>query len=131
MVMAKIDNLLCAVTSASLSELMSIWRARQAEEWSRSPEIYRSVGERILHQGEPLLAYDVIREGLNIWPSDVRLRQLQGLALARSGAMERANALLESLRNEGQTDEETLGMLGRTYKDLAATAGLAVERKEF
>lgn len=123
--MAKIDN----VTSASLSELMSTWRARDAEEWARSPEIYHAVGERILHQGEPLLAYDVIREGLNLWPADVRLRQLQGLALARSGATERANAVLETLRAEGKTDEETFGMLGRTYKDLAASARSTTERK--
>jgi len=62
-------------------------------------------------------------------PGDPRLRQLQVLALARSGATERANTMLEEIRREGQTDEETLGMLGRTYKDLAAGAGLASERE--
>src|SRR2546423_2325086 len=118
---SKIDSLLRTIATASLTELMSTWRARDAAEWSRLPEIYRAIGERILHQGEPLLAYDVIREGLNNWPADVRLRQLQGHALSRSGATERANLVLESLRGEGQTDEETLGMLGRTYKDLAAS----------
>ena len=79
---------------------MSIWRAREPEEWSRSHEIYRALAERILGQGEPLLAYDVLTEGLTQWPDDVRLRQLQGLALARSGATERANAVLEKLRND-------------------------------
>jgi class 3 adenylate cyclase/tetratricopeptide (TPR) repeat protein len=59
------------------------------------------------------------------------LRQLQGLALSRSGATERANAILESLRSEDETAEETLGMLGRTYKDLAATAATRKQRKEF
>jgi hypothetical protein len=61
-----------------------------------------------------LLAYDVIHEGLSTWPTDIRLRQLQGLALSRSGASDRANAIFEELRGEGQADEETLGMLGRT-----------------
>ena len=84
----------------------------------------RSRAEKFLAQGEPLLAYDLVSEGLMKWPQDVRLRQLQGLALARSGATQRANVVLEKLRNERQADEETLGMLARTLKDLAATARL-------
>jgi hypothetical protein len=50
----------------------------------------------------------------------VRLRQLQGLALSRSGATARANAILENLRRQEETGEETLGMLGRTHKELPA-----------
>ncbi len=110
---------------------MSIWRSRAPEEGAGSPALFRCLGERILAQGEPLLAYDVITAGLTTWPKDVRLRQLQGLALARSGATERANAILEDLRQEAQTAEETLGMLGRTYKDLAARAGLGSQREEY
>jgi MAP3K TRAFs-binding domain len=128
---ANIDNIIRSISSASLVELMSIWRARDAKEWSQSPDSYRLIAERILQQGEPLLAFDVVTEGLSILPDDVRLRQLQGLALARSGATERANAILESLRRDGQTDEETLGMLGRTYKDLAAHAATKLEREKF
>ena len=85
-------------TTATLTELMSVWRARDVEEWSRSPGTYRTLAEKILGQGEPLLAYDVVSEALAKWPEDIRLRQLQGLALARSGATERANAILETLR---------------------------------
>jgi len=126
-----LDNFLRSIQSASLSELMSIWRSRAAEEGAGSPALFRCLGERILAHGEPLLAYDVITAGLTTWPKDVRLRQLQGLALARSGATERANAILEELRREGQTAEETLGMLGRTYKDLAASAKSKSQRKEY
>jgi class 3 adenylate cyclase len=126
----KIENLLERAQSASLAELMSIWRSRVHEEGSGSPAVFRCLGERILAQGEPLLAYDVVTAGLAMWPSDVRLLQLQGLALARSGATERANAILEDLRRESQADEETRGMLGRTYKDLAAIAATPVQRKE-
>jgi class 3 adenylate cyclase len=124
-------NILQSAQSASLTELMSIWRARDTEAWSQFPELYRALGERALAHGEPLLAYDIVREGLGIWPVDVRLRQLQGLALARSGATERASAILEKLRNEGHADEETLGMLGRTFKDLASTAARPGEREHF
>ena len=70
----------------ALADLMAMWRSRDLEEWSSSPKIYRLLGERILKQGEPLLAYDVVSEGVKNYPKDVRLRQLQGLALARSGA---------------------------------------------
>lgn len=41
-----------------------------------------SRAEQFLARGEPLLAYDVISEGLIQSPDNVRLRQLQGLALA-------------------------------------------------
>lgn len=126
-----IDKVLRSISSASLGELMSIWRARAHEEGSGSPAVFRCLGERVLAQGEPLLAYDVVSAGLEIWPKDVRLRQLQGLALSRSGAIERANVVLENLRREEETGEETLGMLGRTYKDLAATAATKKQRNEF
>lgn len=126
-----VGDVLQSIESASLAELMSIWRSRVPEEGSGSPALFRCLGERILAQGEPLLAYDVVTAGLTTWPADTRLRQLQGLALARSGATERAKAILEDLRHETQPAEETLGMLGRTYKDLAATAATRKQRKEF
>jgi class 3 adenylate cyclase len=125
------ENLLRSIASTDLAGLMAIWRARDAAVWSHSPEVYRAIGQRILQQGEPLLAFDVVREGLVIFAGDMRLRQLQGLALARSGASKRANEILEALRREGRADEETLGMLGRTYKDLAAQAPTDRERTEF
>src|SRR5439155_20002360 len=130
-VLNKIAKLIQRASSADIAELRSIWRAREPDGWSQHPELYRALGERVIAQGEPLLAYDVIREGLGIWPADVRLRQLQGLALARSGATERANTALEKLRSEGQTDEETLGMLGRTLKDLASAATTQTDREIF
>jgi class 3 adenylate cyclase len=128
---ANTDKVLRAISSASLGELMSVWRARAHEEGSSSPVIFRCLGERVLAQGEPLLAYDIVSAGLAIWSKDVRLRQLQGLALSRSGATERANAVLENLRGEKGAGEETLGMLARTYKDLAATAARRKQRNDF
>ena len=113
------------------ADLMTMWRLRDPQQWSSSPEIYRLVGEKILKQGEPLLAYDVVSEGLKNCPKDVRLRQLQGLALARSGATERANRILEQLRAEKHIDEETLGMLARTYKDRAARSKTLRETRKF
>ncbi len=75
--------------------------------------------EQWLRQGEPLLAYNAVQAGLHVWPENLRLRQLRGLAIARSGDIERANRLLCELAAEGIADAETLGMLARTHKDLA------------
>ncbi len=110
-------------------ELIAIWRARDPAEWSRSPERYRLLGEKVLRAGEPLLAYDLVSEGLGQFPGDVRLRQLQGLALARSGANTRASEVLAQSRREKHADEETLGMLARTYKDGADRAASAPARR--
>ncbi len=102
------------------------------------PDIYRVLGESILNWGEPLMAYDILAEGLRNWPNDVRLQQLTALALARSGAAHRANAMLLQLvarqgldsgsdvawasRQEemgsGNDDGETISLLARTEKDL-------------
>ncbi|MEO1182749.1 MAG: TRAFs-binding domain-containing protein, partial [Cyanobacteria bacterium J06636_28] len=84
----------------------------------RTPEVYRALGESILQLGEPLVAYDVLAEGLKHWPTDLRLRQLLALALARSGSTVAANTLLNTLVEDGHQDEETIGLLARTHKDL-------------
>jgi len=75
-----------------------------------------------LKKGEPLLAYNAVQEALGLFPDHTRLRQLQALALARSGDIERANAILESLARQGLDDAETLGLLARTHKDLGIAA---------
>lgn len=113
-----------------LEELLTLWQSHSSEAWAEMPELYRALGNRILKLGEPLFAYDVLREGLNEWPTDVRMRQLQALALARSGATQRANDILVQLHEEGHSDEETLGVLARTYKDLWAQATDESERQQ-
>ena len=79
---------------------------------------YRQRATAFLKQGAPLVAYDAVAEGLRQFPGDPRLRQLLALALARTGASQQANRQLRQLVDEGHADEETVGMLARTYKDL-------------
>ena len=81
-----------------------------------SVEAFRSEAVRQLELGEPLFAYDLANEGLERWPGDLRLRQLRGIALSRSGAIDAACAEFQTLADEGHTDEETLGNLARTHK---------------
>ena len=89
----------------------------------------RDLANQQLRAGEPLLAYNTATEALEKWPADLRLRQLQGLALARSGAISRAVEVLQALRDEGHEDGETLGLLARTHKDHALLATDANERR--
>jgi hypothetical protein len=84
--------------------------------------------EQLLRQGEPLLAYNSADTGLQRWPGHLRLRQLQALALARSGDNERANRILTDLAQAGLDDAETLGVLARTHKDLGLRARDPIQR---
>jgi len=78
--------------------------------------------QQFLDRGEPLLAYNAAQAGLQEEPGHARLRQLQALALARSGDVERANEILANLAAGGLRDAETIGMLARTHKDLGLAA---------
>ena len=106
-------------SQSDLGALQGFWRAHDPEVWAVSPEPYRLLGERMLKLGEPLVGYDVVAEGMKSFPQDLRLRQLLALALARSGAPLPANNVLQQLYQDGYRDEETLGLLARTHKDLA------------
>src|SRR5262249_37926938 len=121
-------RLLSSPGALDLNSLLALWKERQAERWAETPEIYRQFGQRLLSLGEPLLAYDVLSEGLTKRLEDVRMRQLLALSLARSGATQQANDLLVELDRGGHSDEETLGMLARTHKDLAMRAADSAER---
>jgi len=89
----------------------------------RTPEAdlasYRARGEEFLKQGESLLAYDALSLGLRDYPGDLFLRQLQALALIRSGAPRKAQEQLSALLQEGHRDQGTLAPLARSHKDLA------------
>ena len=92
---------------------------------------YQESAATLLKQGAPLVAYDTIAEGLRHYAADTRLRQLLALALARTGATREANRRLHALVEEGHADEETIGMLARTYKDLWISASDAASRERY
>jgi hypothetical protein len=101
-----------------------------AQESGTTLEAAVTLANEHLHRGEPVLAYNAAQSGLATWPGHVRLRQLQGLALARSGDVEGANVLLAKLAEEGHGDAETLSMLARTHKDLALAAKSEATRRQ-
>ncbi len=135
------DPAAAAIAAApDLATLLAVWRAHAEGDWQGRPAPYVVLAERLLRYGEPLLAYEVVGEGLCAAPAHRRLRQLQGLALARAGAPERAREVLTALADEAPTDgaatggadaEETLGILARTYKDLALGAAAPEARASY
>ena len=127
---ADVLSYLRAPTEPDLAFSQALWRTRDPQVWATDPEIYQLLGGRILKLGEPLLAYDVIAEGMKYFPRHVRLRQLLGLALARSGAAGSANKVLNELYEDGHRDEETVGLLARTHKDLASEATIPDETNQ-
>jgi tetratricopeptide (TPR) repeat protein len=81
-------------------------------------QISRALAEHLLKRGAPIQALDLARDELGRHPADVRLQQLEGLALARIGAIQEANRVLRKLFDGGHLDPETMGALARTYKDM-------------
>jgi class 3 adenylate cyclase len=119
-----------ASIAQSHTALQRLWRERDADSWLNAPQTYKLLAGRILQIGEPLFAYDVAAEGVQKFEKNAELRQLLALALARSGAPGPANAVLSELYDEGHRDEETVGLLARTHKDLASQAGASPEAQK-
>ncbi|MBI4662954.1 MAG: DUF4071 domain-containing protein [Verrucomicrobia bacterium] len=100
-----------------LHRLRAIWETRPSESWSLFLDGFVALAEQLIQKSEPFLGHDVAAEGLKHFPENLRLRQLQALALAQSGAPRAANRILQGLKKEGYTDAETFGLLARTHKD--------------
>ncbi len=124
-----------------LAELRRIWSQCSSSPFRCPPEIHLRLGERMLKQGEAILAYDVLSQGLGALeqapganerggPLHLRVTQLLALALAQSGAAGRARDILLKLCEQGFETPETLGLLGRVYKDLAGKAGSPAGRSK-
>lgn len=114
----------------TIAELRRIWEERLQLVWFQNVQVYRRAVDNALKLGEAFVAFDIAEEGLQAFPGDLRLIQLQALALARTGATRRANAILEQLRLSGHKDEETLGILARTHKDFWQLAADPDEKRK-
>jgi class 3 adenylate cyclase len=150
--LAELHQALRDPAGGGAARLASLWARRDRDLWAHSPRFYEMLADRMLRAGEPLMAYDVVREGLNHFcaeksvrqllafskeeeaprtvrpQSDLRLRQLLALSLLRGGASSTAGTVLQQVYDDGRQDEETLGLLGRTHKDLADSASNGEER---
>ena len=102
-----------------------LWGSRDAEVWSSEPYFYIRLGEAADRLGQTMFAHDVLREALEVFPDELRLNQLYSLSLVKCGFLLKARDRLTRLAGQGHQDEETLGILGRVYKEmwLAASDG--------
>jgi len=117
-----------SIEAEPLRELLSLWQNRESLV-SGSPSKAIGLAEKLLARGEPFLAYDLLNALLLKMPASTRVRQLLGLSLARTHATATAQHILTTLYNEGNRDEETLGLLARTWKDRWTETSFSPEGK--
>ena len=79
---------------------------------------YEQTARKSASSGQLLTAIEVAREGIKRYGQNKVLQQQLALALAQTGALEGAREVLGELIAESATDEETLCLLGRVYKEL-------------
>jgi class 3 adenylate cyclase/tetratricopeptide (TPR) repeat protein len=113
-------------SAPTLADLNALWRRREETPFATDASYYIQLAERAIALGEPLFACDVCAEALtrisDESPDQPRLRRLNGLALARAGALDAALRNAQLLFDAGHNDEETLGLLARIHKDLWASS---------
>ena len=93
-----------------LRQAVLIWQDRERLSEATKSDWYLQLARAVLAQGDPLFAYEICSEALERWPSEALIRTALALALARSGATDRALEIAEGLLEAGQRNEEVLGL---------------------
>jgi tetratricopeptide (TPR) repeat protein len=84
--------------------------------FDRTPVLPAVLAERLLERGDFSHARAVLDTAARSFPEDLRLRQLDGLHLSRTGRLDEAIDRLEALDKSSADDEETVGILAGVYK---------------
>ncbi len=100
------------------SVIHDLWASRDRSLWMQDPYFYARLGGLADKLGQIMFAHDVLEEGLQYFPGNLRLIQLFSLSLVKCGFLLQARDLLVGMMKQGHQDEETLGILGRVYKEL-------------
>jgi hypothetical protein len=118
------------LTTAELRQLLSETDLAAMESLILA-ESYRHAASTLLKRGENFLAFEIASKAVAKFPAipSGKLRHIQALALARSGSPLQAQAVMKELYSAGHRDPDTMGLLARTHKDLAALADSPAERK--
>jgi len=122
MIDSPISALVQQIEEAQFPQLLQLWSSHDAARWTGHSELWRSMAQRLIAIGEPLLAYDVATQGRLTFPNDLRIAQLLALSLARMGSTQKAHAVAGELASIGHKDQETLGIFARVSKDLGLEA---------
>ncbi len=101
-----------------------LWLAKDRSEWAKEPYFFVKLGDIAYKLGQSMFAHDILQEGMAHFPGHLRITQLYALSLIKCGFLGKARELLTRLVVKGQHyDEETLGILGRVYKDMWLITG--------
>ncbi len=95
-----------------------LWDSRNEALWAKDAYFFLRLGERAETAGQSLFAHDILREGLRVFPGHLQVTQRYCLSLIKCGFLVTARELLTRLMKDGHFDEETLGILGRVYKEM-------------
>ena len=95
-----------------------LWDSKDEALWTKDPYYFLRLGERADTLGQSMFAHDVLREGLRVFPGHVLITQRYCLSLIKCGFLLTARDLLTRLMKDDHFDEETLGILGRVYKEM-------------
>lgn len=82
----------------------------------RTPALPAVLIEILQSQGADEAVGQLLSEGLQRFPDDPRLNQLQGVQWSRSGQYDQAIECAERLISKNAQDEEALGIAGSVYK---------------
>jgi tetratricopeptide (TPR) repeat protein len=80
-------------------------------------EALRTAGRALMSLKKFRFALEVFEQALALDPTDLVCRQQKGMALERLGQYDEARQWLLSVTRDRPKDGETLGIIGRTYKD--------------
>lgn len=114
-------------SGASTSSLRNLWGETRTS--AEAEEFFTCLADEVLLRGDPFWAYDITEHGLTHYPDSLRLSQLRALVLAQTGSTGASTEILQGLYRKGHRDSETLGMLGRTFKDRAIVTSKVHKQK--
>jgi len=80
-------------------------------------EALRTAGKALMRLRSFRFALEVFEQALVLEPKDLACRQQKGLALERLDRHEEARQWLQAVARDHPENGETLGLIGRTYKD--------------
>jgi tetratricopeptide (TPR) repeat protein len=101
---------------ADIAALTDLFLADELGRFARTPVLPAVLAERLLDFGDLTRARSVLDLAGRTFPDDLRLGQLDGLYLSRTGQLQAAIERLEALSDLSPDDDETVGILAGAYK---------------
>src|SRR5439155_7616037 len=120
-----IEDILAAIAPRHAPVLSLFNRYHTREDlplWRQDIRLYHHFAKRLIDQGNPGPALELIREGLDkAHPNHPDLLYLEALALSRGGNVTRTQVAITALLRRADLPErlrvEALSLSGRTWKD--------------